>query len=52
VSIANLTGLPVSSTAYREVHDPDLLTPPIEAYIHREHLYSCEDVPRKSLPTR
>jgi nicotinate-nucleotide adenylyltransferase len=52
VSIANLTGLPVSSTAYREVRDPDLLTPPIEAYIHREHLYSCEDVPTKSLPTR
>jgi nicotinate-nucleotide adenylyltransferase len=40
VSIADLTGLPVSSTSYREAHDPNLLTPPVKAYIHREQLYA------------
>ena len=47
VSIADLTGLPVSSTTYRQVHDPHLLIPPIEAYIHREHLYSCQNAGAK-----
>jgi nicotinate-nucleotide adenylyltransferase len=51
VSIATVVGLPVSSTAYRQVHDPHLLTPPVEAYIHREHLYLCEDESRK-VPAR
>jgi nicotinate-nucleotide adenylyltransferase len=50
VAIADITGLPVSSTAYRQVHNPDLLTPPVKAYIHQKQLYSCEDVSRKSLP--
>ncbi|HHP7245137.1 MAG TPA: nicotinate-nucleotide adenylyltransferase [Elainellaceae cyanobacterium] len=52
VAIADITGLPVSSTAYREEGDPETLTPPIEAYIHREQLYECQDESRKSLPTR
>lgn len=48
VAIANLTGLPVSSTTYRESHDPDVLPPPIEAYIHREQLYACQDGAREN----
>ncbi|MBD2089260.1 nicotinate-nucleotide adenylyltransferase [Microcoleus sp. FACHB-1515] len=51
VAIANLTGLPVSSTTYRQVHDPHLLTARIEDYIHRERLYSCRDAMPK-IPTR
>ncbi|MBD2460455.1 nicotinate-nucleotide adenylyltransferase [Oscillatoria sp. FACHB-1407] len=52
VAIADLTGLPISSTAYREEGDSDVLTPPVEAYIHREHLYACQDAAQKSLLTR
>ena len=52
VAIASLTGPAVSSTAYREAGDPDVLTPPIEAYIHREQLYPCQDASQKSLPIR
>lgn len=51
VAIADLTGLPVSSSAYREEGDSDMLTPPIEAYIHREKLYACQDAAKKSLLT-
>lgn len=43
VTIANLEVPAVSSTTYREAGDPDVVTPPIEAYIHREHLYECQD---------
>ena len=43
IAIASLTGLDVSSTAYREHGDTEALTPPIVAYIHREHLYKCQD---------
>lgn len=50
VAIANLTGPDVSSTAYREEGDAEILTPPIEAYIHREQLYACQDGSKKSLP--
>ncbi|MBK1987053.1 nicotinate-nucleotide adenylyltransferase [Sphaerospermopsis aphanizomenoides BCCUSP55] len=39
IAIASLTGLDVSSTAFREQKDPETLTPPVVAYIHREHLY-------------
>jgi nicotinate-nucleotide adenylyltransferase len=39
IAIASLTGLDVSSTAFREQKDPGTLTPPVVAYIHREHLY-------------
>lgn len=51
VSIADLTVPDVSSTAYREEGDPDVITPQIEAYIHREQLYECQDVSRERLPT-
>ena len=51
-AIADLTGPDVSSTAYRENGDTHALTPPIEAYIHREHLYKCEDAAQKRLQIR
>jgi len=44
VAIANLTGPDVSSTAYREHGNSQALTPMIEAYIHQQHLYKCQDV--------
>ncbi|MDF0556472.1 nicotinate-nucleotide adenylyltransferase [Kamptonema sp. UHCC 0994] len=47
VAIASLTGPNVSSTAYREKGDTEALTPPIEAYIHREHLYAWLDETKK-----
>lgn len=49
VAIAHHQGLQMSSTTYREKKDADLLTPPIQAYIHREQLYECQDEPQKSL---
>ncbi len=52
IAIADLTGPDVSSTAYRENGDKEALTPPIEAYIHREHLYKCQDAPKKRLQIR
>ena len=52
LAIADLTGPDVSSTAYRENGDTHALTPPIEAYIHREHLYKCEDAAQKRLQIR
>ena len=52
VAIADLTGPDVSSTAYRENGDTHALTPPIKAYIHREHLYECQDAAPKKLQIR
>lgn len=54
VSIAHLQVPGVSSTAYRDAGDPDVVTPPIEAYIHREQLYVCrDDLPKNLLmPSR
>ncbi len=52
IAIASLTGLDVSSTAYREQGDAQALTPPIIAYIHREHLYKCEDATTKRFQLR
>ncbi|WP_416676396.1 nicotinate-nucleotide adenylyltransferase [Egbenema bharatensis] len=49
VSIADLTVPGVSSTSYREECDPEIVTPPIEAYIHREQLYECQDAPKNLL---
>jgi nicotinate-nucleotide adenylyltransferase len=43
VTIADVEVPAVSSTAYREEGDPEIVTPPIEDYIHREHLYECQD---------
>lgn len=48
VAIASLTGIDVSSSAYREHGDTQALTPPIVAYIHQEHLYKCQDATTKS----
>lgn len=43
IAIADLTGPAISSTAYREAGNPAALTPNVEAYIHREHLYAWQD---------
>ncbi len=43
ISVANLTGLDVSSTAYREYGDTQALTPSVADYIHQKHLYECQD---------
>lgn len=51
IAIAQLRGLQLSSSEYREARDPRIVIPPIEAYIHREHLYECQDTP-KSLVTQ
>lgn len=51
VTIAHLTAPAVSSTAYREERDADAITPPVEAYIHREQLYECQDAARSDLLT-
>ena len=50
LTIADLTGPDTSSTAYREHGDTDALTPPIEAYIHRKHLYSCQNASKEKQP--
>jgi nicotinate-nucleotide adenylyltransferase len=52
VAIADLTGPDVSSTAYRKNGDTQALTPPIQAYIHREHLYKCQDTAKERLQIR
>ncbi|BAY90875.1 MULTISPECIES: nicotinate-nucleotide adenylyltransferase [unclassified Tolypothrix] len=52
IAIASLTGLDISSTAYREHGDSQALTPPIVAYINREHLYKCQDATTKSFQLR
>ncbi len=53
LAIADLTGPAISSTAYRERKEAHGLTPPIEAYIHREQLYPCPTVPtaRPAVPS-
>jgi len=51
VAIADLTCPDTSSTAYRAQGKTDGLTPPIEDYIHREHLYVCQDAPREKQPS-
>ena len=51
MAIADLMGPDTSSTAYREHKDTDGLSPLIEDYIQREHLYECQDVPREKQPT-
>ncbi|MBE9004331.1 nicotinate-nucleotide adenylyltransferase [Fortiea sp. LEGE XX443] len=52
IAIATLTGLDVSSTAYREHGDPEALTPLIVAYIHQQHLYKCQDATTKRFQLR
>ncbi|MBW4562196.1 MAG: nicotinate-nucleotide adenylyltransferase [Mojavia pulchra JT2-VF2] len=52
IAIASLTGLDISSTAYREHGDSQALTPPIVAYIHQEHLYKCQNATTKRFQLR
>lgn len=47
IAIANLIGLDVSSTAYRENGDTHALTPHVLNYIHQQHLYECQDISKK-----
>ena len=49
ISVANLTGLDVSSTAYRENGDPQTLTPSVANYINKKHLYECQDSTKTKL---
>ncbi|MEL6456896.1 MAG: nicotinate-nucleotide adenylyltransferase [Cyanobacteria bacterium J06621_15] len=49
ISVADLTGLDVSSTAYREHGDPQTLTPSVAAYINQKHLYECQDSTKTKL---
>ncbi|MDZ8237885.1 MAG: nicotinate-nucleotide adenylyltransferase [Nostoc sp. ChiQUE01a] len=52
MAIASLTGLDISSTAYREHGDSQALTPPVVAYINQEHLYECQDASKKRFQLR
>lgn len=49
ISVANLTGLDVSSTEYREHGNSSALTPSVVAYINQKHLYKCQDSTKKKL---
>ncbi|WP_448562503.1 nicotinate-nucleotide adenylyltransferase [Trichothermofontia sp.] len=42
VSIADLQGLPVSSSRYREAQDREVVPAPVQAYIHQQQLYQCQ----------
>jgi nicotinate-nucleotide adenylyltransferase len=42
VAIADLAAPAVSSTAYRECSDLEVVPPPVQAYIHQEQLYKCQ----------
>jgi nicotinate-nucleotide adenylyltransferase len=46
VAIASLSAPDVSSTSYRETGDTQALTPTIEDYINREHLYAWHEAQR------
>jgi nicotinate-nucleotide adenylyltransferase len=50
VAIADLAAPDISSTTYRRTGATAGLAPPIEDYIHREHLYECQDDSRKKQP--
>jgi len=39
-TIADIDAPAVSSTAYREQQDKDIVTQPVKDYIHRQHLYA------------
>ncbi len=43
LAIADITVPAVSSTAYRENGDAEVVTPPVEDYIHQEQLYECQN---------
>jgi nicotinate-nucleotide adenylyltransferase len=42
VAIADLSAPAVSSTAYRECSNIEVVPPPVQAYIHQEQLYKCQ----------
>lgn len=50
IELAELMGLDMSSTAYRQAQDTDVITPPVEAYIHREQLYACQGISDEKQP--
>jgi nicotinate-nucleotide adenylyltransferase len=50
VAIANLSAPAVSSTAYRECSDLEVVPPPVKAYIHQEQLYKCQPNPCQPNP--
>lgn len=57
VTMANLAVPAVSSTDYREEGNPEIITPPVEAYIHRQQLYqeqenACQDASKRNLLIR
>lgn len=52
LAIADLMGLNTSSTSYRERGAVDGLTPPIEDYIHREQLYTCQNASKEKQPAQ
>lgn len=52
IAIASLTGLDVSSTAYREHGNTEALIPPIADYINQQHLYKCQDATTKKFQLR
>ncbi|MCU0546351.1 MAG: nicotinate-nucleotide adenylyltransferase [Oscillatoriaceae cyanobacterium Prado104] len=52
VAIASLNAPNVSSTFYRETGDTEALTPPIEAYINREHLYAWHEAQERTKVAR
>ncbi|WP_427161717.1 nicotinate-nucleotide adenylyltransferase [Aliinostoc sp. HNIBRCY26] len=52
IAIASLTGLDISSTAYREHGKTEALIPPIAAYINQQHLYKCPDATTKKFQLR
>ncbi|MGB3203946.1 MAG: nicotinate-nucleotide adenylyltransferase [Crinalium sp.] len=51
-AIAQLNPPEISSTVYREIKDPQALTPTVEAYIHQQHLYECHPSAQKKLQIR
>ncbi|MBE9184662.1 nicotinate-nucleotide adenylyltransferase [Microcoleus sp. LEGE 07076] len=48
VAIASLNAPNVSSTSYRETGDTEALTPTIEDYINREHLYPWHEEQKRA----
>ncbi len=48
VAIASLNAPDVSSTSYRETGDTEALTPTIEDYINREHLYAWHEAQKRA----
>jgi nicotinate-nucleotide adenylyltransferase len=52
IAIADLTGPAISSTAYRQAGHSEALSPTVEAYIHQEQLYACQETAPKRVQIR